>query len=492
MKNKPLLHLITGYIIIAVLTFSAVIIAGRIYTVYLQDIYKNSEAKIEVLDESIIKQSEAAVKKDNCLKVKFKADNSGKTRITLTVFNADNKKEYTRACYDVSVLPTRVIYVTGCDFGGYQFVLLGIFLTALFSFAFALKQYRLRKKQQFFSYKTVLDLALIIFFGVQGVMYAVLFMSSVLMPERVSGWMVYNLAGFVMSAIFILSIPMLIIAAAFLSVSNLALIRHEGLVKNNLFGLLISAFMFAGSLICIFLIIKNPNSTGITFKEMSSALLRTIVSSAFVYFECLFLSVQICTQFAARHQPKRNQDFILILGCQIRKDGTPTPLLKGRIDRALEFGKKQLEENGKKVFFIPTGGKGGDEIISEGECMKNYLLSQGVPGNIIYSETESATTLENMLFSKQIADKIKPNANILFSTTNYHVFRSGILSAKAGLRADGIGAKTKWYFWPNAQMREFIGLLACEWRVNIVFILLTVIVSALMANTSTIVNFLVH
>ncbi len=279
MKNKPLLHLITGYIIIAVLTFSAVIIAGRTYTVYLQDIYKNSEAKIEVLDESIIKQSEAVVKKDNCLKVKFKADNSGKTRITLTVFNADNKKEYTRACYDVSVLPTRVIYVTGCDFGGYQFVLLGIFLTALFSFAFALKQYRLRKKQQFFSYKTVLDLALIIFFGVQGVMYA---------------------------------------------------------------------------------------------------------------------------------------------------------------------------------------------------------------------ETESATTLENMLFSKKIADSVKPNANILFSTTKYHVFRSAILSAKAGLRADGIGAKTKWYFWPNAQMREFIGLLACEWRVNIVFILLTVIVSALMANTSTIVNFLIH
>lgn len=490
MKNKPLLHLIIGYIVIAVLTFTAVIIAGRTYTVYLSDPYQSSKARVEVLDENIILKSET-VKEDNLLKVTLKAKQTGKTSISVTLFNADNEREYTQVHYDVSVLPTLVIFVTGYDFGGYQFVLLGILLIVLFSFAYALKQFRLRKKQQFFSYKTVIDLALIIFFGLQSIMYSGLFAGSVLMPERFSGWMVYNLAGFVMSAIFIISIPLLIIAAGFLSVSNLALIKHEGLVKNNLFGLLISAFMFAGSLVCIVLIVKNPNSTGVSFDEMRNAVIRSIVSSAFVYFECLFLSVQICTQFAARHEPKHNQDFILILGCQIRKDGTPTPLLRGRIERAKTFCEAQLEQTGKQALYIPTGGKGSDEVISEGECMKNYLLSQGVPENLIYAETESATTLQNMLFSKRIADSIKPNANILFSTTRYHVFRSGILSAKAGLRADGIGAKTKWYFWPNAQMREFIGLLACEWKINIIFIVLTVIISVLMANTSTIVNFLV-
>ena len=64
-----------------------------------------------------------------------------------------------------------------------------------------------------------------------------------------------------------------------------------------------------------------------------------------------------------------------------------------------------------------------------------------------------------MKFSKKIADAHKENAAILFSTTNYHVFRSGMFSAKAGMKAGGIGAKTKWYFWPNASVREFIGLL---------------------------------
>ena len=133
---------------------------------------------------------------------------------------------------------------------------------------------------------------------------------------------------------------------------------------------------------------------------MNASFIRSIISSAFVYFECVLLATQICTQFAARHEPKHNQDFILILGCQIRKDGTPTPLLKGRIERAMEFHKKQLAENGKTAIFIPTGGKGGDEIISEGECMKNYLLEHGIPENLICAETESATTLENMIFSE--------------------------------------------------------------------------------------------
>ena len=123
--------------------------------------------------------------------------------------------------------------------------------------------------------------------------------------------------------------------------------------------------------------------------------------------------------------------------------------------------------------------------------MRNYLVENGIDESLIFPETEAATTLENMKFSKKIADSHKQNANILFSTTNYHVFRSGIYSAKAGMRADGIGAKTKWYFWPNAQMREFIGLLASEWKINILLIATITAVSTLFANIGTIVSWIV-
>ena len=54
---------------------------------------------------------------------------------------------------------------------------------------------------------------------------------------------------------------------------------------------------------------------------------------------------------------------------------------------------------------------------------------------------------------------VDPNGKVAFATTNYHVFRSGLCARRVKMRAVGMGAKTKWYFWPNAAVREFVGLL---------------------------------
>ena len=79
---------------------------------------------------------------------------------------------------------------------------------------------------------------------------------------------------------------------------------------------------------------------------------------------------------------------------------------------------------------------------------------------------------------------------MIFSTTNYHVFRSGILANDAGLHADGIGKKTKWYFWPNAQIREFVGLLVRSWRLHAVLMALVVLSSLLLSNLGNFLRFL--
>ena len=81
-----------------------------------------------------------------------------------------------------------------------------------------------------------------------------------------------------------------------------------------------------------------------------------------------------------------------------------------------------------------------------------------------------------MKFSKKLIDARTENASIAYSTTNYHVFRSGFLAQEAGVKADGIGAHTKWYFWPNAMIREVVGVFArqskAQWLFTIGLILL--------------------
>ena len=135
------------------------------------------------------------------------------------------------------------------------------------------------------------------------------------------------------------------------------------------------------------------------------------------------------------------------------------PLLRGRCDRAIAFYERQKAETGQELYFITSGGKGPGEANSESLAMKNYLLEKGIPGELIIEEDKSTDTFENMKFSKAKILERSENAKIVYATTNYHVFRSGLLARRVKMRAQGMGAKTKWYFWPNAAVREFVGLL---------------------------------
>lgn len=275
-------------------------------------------------------------------------------------------------------------------------------------------------------------------------------------PEYANGHIVGHLSGSAQVYAFI-SIPFLLIFTVALGYSNVALLKHEGIRFHNTLGILAGLTVTAGLLIVIFY--TGANISGSEAYVFRHTLISNIFCAIFLYFECMLIGIMITQAIVTRYQPDYNKDVIIVLGCAIRKDGTPTPLLKGRLDAAIAFAKKQKENTGRDVIFITSGGKGSDEIISESECMKNYLLSQGIDPSAIYMEDRSTNTFENMKFSKAIIDQVKPDAKILFSTTNYHVFRSGIFARRVKMRAIGLSAPTKWYFWPNASIREFIGIL---------------------------------
>lgn len=58
-------------------------------------------------------------------------------------------------------------------------------------------------------------------------------------------------------------------------------------------------------------------------------------------------------------------------------------------------------------------------------------------------------------------DQLQPLPyKVIFTSNNYHIFRAGIYAHQAGLKADGIGAKTALYYLPNAFLREYIAIVA--------------------------------
>lgn len=265
----------------------------------------------------------------------------------------------------------------------------------------------------------------------------------------------------------ILSLPFILVFSLALCISNLSLLRHEGKRLVNILGILLALLLVGGE---AFLLCFDADVSGSATQILVHDLFSNLLASLYLYGECMVIGTMITGALVSRHNPEYNKDFVIILGCSLLRDGSPTPLLRGRIHRAIAFSKEQKAQTGKDLIFVTSGGKGSDERNSESAAMKAYLLQQGIPADRILEEDQSTNTYENMKFSKAKILERKPQAKIAFSTTNFHVFRSGLYARKLKMRAEGMGAKTKWYFWPNAAVREFIGLLKDHKRKQVIII----------------------
>ena len=257
----------------------------------------------------------------------------------------------------------------------------------------------------------------------------------------------------------LLSAPVILIFSLGLCISNFVLVRREGLGLVNALGFLLALLLVGGEL---FLFFGDRGVSGSEAYVRAHEIVVNVFAAVYLYFECMVMGVFAAYELTARHQPAPEQDYLIVLGCALRRDGTPSPLLRDRLERAIAFRNRQLAATGKELTFVTSGGQGPDEVISESEAMKEYLLARGIPECRILEENRSTNTLENMRLSKEKIQAEHPGARVAFSTTNYHVFRSGLLARRVKLKAEGMGARAKWYFWPNALVREFVGLLTAH------------------------------
>ena len=264
-------------------------------------------------------------------------------------------------------------------------------------------------------------------------------------------WMVSSTTAYIF-----ITFPFILVFSVFLCLSNVFLIRREGKRVVNILGIIFSFLLTGGALLILGQDLFSPAARA---GDAVWRIVMNILASVYFYLECMLVGAVIAGLITAGYKPKPDKDFMIILGCGLRKDGTPTPLLHGRIDRALRFYRDQKAQTGKELTFVVSGGRGPDEVIAESTSMKQYLIAQGIPEHQIIEEDQSSSTLENMKFSKEKILETGSAGTIAFATTNYHVFRSGLCARRVKMRALGIGAKTKWYFWPNAWVREFAGLL---------------------------------
>ena len=421
-------------------------------------------------DKSIIKCN--TYQDGKKLKIKIFPVKPGKTKIVIKERKENNTKTvYKRKVY---VHLTKIItlgnYLGKCnaDFS----IIIAFVLTLFIILFYSIKQFIKGIKKNIYEYRNIKLLGFSLFIANTLIWVIYEYSTEITNNYHSSiGMLIEKMNN--MTMIFdIFILPIAFITSILVAISNIKLVIKEGKSWKNMLGL------FLGGTICLLsigLIIMNTivkYDGNFVFNFILSFLSSTF-SLSLSYLECILFGTIIIGFVSANKKPSFDKDFIIILGCKIKKDGLLLPLVKGRVDKAIEFAKNQKQKTGKDVIFVPSGGKGKDELISEAEAMKRYLLEQKIDEKNIIIENKSRNTYENIKFSYKVIKKNNSNPKIAFSTTNYHVFRVGNIASSQNLNIEGIGSRTKAYYWINAFIREFVATLVSEKRnhIKILFVL---------------------
>lgn len=145
--------------------------------------------------------------------------------------------------------------------------------------------------------------------------------------------------------------------------------------------------------------------------------------------------------------PQRESDVIIVLGAQVKPDGSPSEALRRRLTAALETYRE------KRQVIIVCGAQGANEPRAEGDVMRDWLMEQGVPQEDIVAETASFNTRQNLEYARAIMEH-RGLTQALVVTSDYHVARALVLCRQAGISATGKGSPSKPEYFIKNHFRE--------------------------------------
>ena len=150
---------------------------------------------------------------------------------------------------------------------------------------------------------------------------------------------------------------------------------------------------------------------------------------------------------AAFRRPKTRKDrevydCIVVCGYPAKIDGTPSEIMKTRVDKAIELWKRKNAE-----YLILSGGAVANQF-TEAEVMKKYAMQKGIPESVIYEEKEAVSTYHNMMHVKKLMEQ-KKLKNCIVVTNGWHIRKANYYAEKFHLdyvmaKAENPGEERFW------------------------------------------------
>lgn len=125
---------------------------------------------------------------------------------------------------------------------------------------------------------------------------------------------------------------------------------------------------------------------------------------------------------ASKGQNYDDADYIIVLGAKVDPWG-PSRALDDRLRAALAY----LEDH-PDCKAVVTGGQGPDEVMSEGRCMRDWLLEKGIDPQRVIAEEKASDTRENLRFSAELVAQDSGTdwreQKLVIVSSEYHLCRA--------------------------------------------------------------------
>jgi vancomycin permeability regulator SanA len=128
-------------------------------------------------------------------------------------------------------------------------------------------------------------------------------------------------------------------------------------------------------------------------------------------------------------------DCILILGCGVHSDGSPSDMLHDRLRRGVEL--YELGAAPKLLMSGDHGRKGYDEV----DAMKHFAVDADIDSDDVFMDHAGFSTYESMYRAKEIFQAKR----IIIVTQEYHLYRAIYIAESLGLEAYGVSSDYRAY-----------------------------------------------
>ena len=128
-------------------------------------------------------------------------------------------------------------------------------------------------------------------------------------------------------------------------------------------------------------------------------------------------------------------DCIIVLGCQVRDDGSLSDMLHDRLARGVE-----LYHAGAAPKLLMSGDHGQDDYDEVG-AMKRFAIENGVASENVFKDHAGFSTYETMYRAKEIFQAKK----VVIVTQEYHLYRAIYIAEQLGMEAYGVSSDLQTY-----------------------------------------------